>query len=70
LVSTIDSRGQFQIPAMAEALSRVRVNNLQDLYIRYLGNKNMLDPLFNSYPIPPNSDFFPFLISMPYGTVL
>jgi predicted membrane-bound spermidine synthase len=51
----------FQIPAMAEALSRIRVNNLQDLYIRYLGNKNMLDPLFNSYPIPPNSDFFPVL---------
>ena len=51
----------FQIPAMAEALNRVHVKNLQDLRIRYLGSKSVLDPLFKSYPITPNSDFFPVL---------
>ena len=51
----------FQIPAMAEALNRVRVYNLQDLNIRYLGDKGILDPLFKSYPTMPNSDFFPVL---------
>ena len=51
----------FQIPAMAEALNRIHVKNLQDLRIRYLGSKNILDPLFKSYAIKPNSDFFPVL---------
>jgi len=51
----------FQIPAMAEALNRVHVKNLQDLRIRYLGSKSMLDPLFKSYNITPNSDFYPVL---------
>ena len=51
----------FQIPAMAEALSRVHVNNINDLHIRYLGNKSILDPLFKSYPVAANSDFFPVL---------
>jgi spermidine synthase len=51
----------FQIPAMAEALNRIHVKNIQDLRIRYLGSKNILDPLFKSYAITPNSDFYPVL---------
>jgi spermidine synthase len=51
----------FQIPAMAEALNRIHVKNLQDLRVRYLGSKDILDPLFKSYPIAPNSDFYPVL---------
>jgi spermidine synthase len=51
----------FQIPAMVKELNRVNIYSLQDLHIRYLGNKNVLDPLFNSYSITPNSDFFPVL---------
>ena len=51
----------FQIPAMMSALNRINIYSLQDLQIRYLGNKSMLDPLFKSYPITPNSDFFPVL---------
>jgi spermidine synthase len=51
----------FQIPAMVKELNRVNIYSLQDLHIRYLGNKNVLDPLFKSYSITPNSDFFPVL---------
>jgi spermidine synthase len=51
----------FQIPAMVNELNRINVYNLQDLQIRYLGSKSILDPLFKSYPITPNSDYFPVL---------
>lgn len=51
----------FQIPAMVSELNRINIYNLQDLKVRYLGSKSMLDPLFKSYPIIPNSDFFPVL---------
>ncbi|MEM2983536.1 MAG: hypothetical protein QXH17_10300, partial [Candidatus Bathyarchaeia archaeon] len=49
------------IPRLAEELKRMGINNLQDLELRKIGYKSALDPLFKSYLITPNSDYFPVL---------
>jgi spermidine synthase len=51
----------FQMPALKAELARISISNTQDFQVRYLGNKRILDPLFQSYEIPPNSDFYPIL---------
>ncbi|MEI6704187.1 MAG: MFS transporter, partial [Deltaproteobacteria bacterium] len=51
----------FQIPAFRSALERIRVKGLQDIRIREVGSKNFLEPLFLSYQVPGNSDYYPFL---------
>jgi spermidine synthase len=51
----------FHMPALKAELARIGIANTQDFRIRYLGNKRILDPLFQSYEIPPNSDFYPIL---------
>ncbi len=48
-------------PNLQEQLQRVSLHSVQDLAVRRLGNKAMLQPLFASYGAPVNSDFFPFL---------
>ena len=51
----------FDFPMLARALARIRVRNVQDLQLRKLGDKNYLDPLFGSYDIRFNSDYYPVL---------
>jgi spermidine synthase len=51
----------FKMPALKAELARIGIYNTQDFLIRYLGNKRIFDPLFQSYEIPPNSDFYPIL---------
>ncbi|MGD8568286.1 MAG: spermidine synthase [Gammaproteobacteria bacterium] len=51
----------FDFPELARELARVRVRNVQDLQLHYLGDKNYLDPLFASYDIRYNSDYYPVL---------
>lgn len=51
----------FQLPGLRAQLARINVLSLEDLRIRELGRKAFLDPLFGSYPIAPNSDYFPVL---------
>ena len=51
----------FEIPQIAKELAYLGVKNQPDLLLRRLGNKAILDPLFNSYPIAANSDYFPIL---------
>lgn len=51
----------FQFPAFRSMLSRININGLQDIHIREVGTKRFLEPLFNSYPIKSNSDYFPVL---------
>ena len=46
---------------LAKELARVNVKSLQDVELRRLGGKAMLAPLFDSYGVPVNSDYFPFL---------
>lgn len=55
------SRRVFDFPELARELARVRVRNVQDLQLHYLGDKAYLDPLFASYDIRYNSDYYPVL---------
>ena len=51
----------FQYPAFRSALERIQVKGLQDIRIREIGSKKFLGPLFQSYQVPGNSDYYPFL---------
>lgn len=51
----------FSIDTLKGPLQRIGVTKYDDLVIRKLGSKAVLDPLFNSYAIGRNSDFFPVL---------
>jgi predicted membrane-bound spermidine synthase len=48
-------------PKLQEALNRVGIRSLQDIQVRRLGNKALLQPLFAAFNAPANSDFFPYL---------
>lgn len=42
-------------------LARVNLRNPEDFRIRHTGNSEILEALFDVYPVPANSDYFPFL---------
>lgn len=48
-------------PLLQEQLQRVGLRSVQDLEVRRLGHKALLQPLFAAYGAPVNSDFFPYL---------
>jgi predicted membrane-bound spermidine synthase len=48
-------------PGMRAELHRIGVQSLTDLESRRIGDNRTLGPLFNALPVPPNSDFFPFV---------
>ena len=51
----------FQWPRMRAELDRIGVQSLSDLKSRLIGDERTIGPLFNSLPVPVNSDFFPFV---------
>jgi predicted membrane-bound spermidine synthase len=51
----------FEEGGMKEELSRLGINSLQDFEARYLANRWLLEPLYSSRNIPPNSNYFPLL---------
>ncbi len=51
----------FEHPGLAKELWRVHVLSAGDLDARYLGGREALEPLFRSYGMRPNSDFYPVL---------
>lgn len=51
----------FEEGALAAELRRANINYMGDLTIRRIGSRTALDPLFQSYGVPVNSDFFPFV---------
>jgi spermidine synthase len=51
----------LSMPRLAEELQRIDIRNLQDFELRKVGNKKVLDPLFATFHIAPNSDYFPVL---------
>ncbi len=53
--------GIFSLPGMAKALSTVHLLTPGDLDARYLGSRATLEPLFASYGMRANSDYFPVL---------
>jgi spermidine synthase len=51
----------FAQPMLAQELRAVHVLVPGDLDARYLGNRATLEPLFESYGMPANSDYYPVL---------
>jgi hypothetical protein len=49
------------MPGVARELRRVQVNSVDDLRARRIGGKRSLGPMFASYNVPANSDYYPFL---------
>jgi predicted membrane-bound spermidine synthase len=49
------------MPGVARELRRVGVESVRDLAFRRLGGKRSLAPLFASYGVPANSDYYPYL---------
>jgi len=47
--------------SLAEELSRVGINSLDDIRARRIGGERLLGPLFSATAAPPNSDYFPYL---------
>jgi hypothetical protein len=50
-----------QQPALAQELRNVHLSGAGDLDARYLGSRATLEPLFASYGMPANSDYYPVL---------
>ncbi len=51
----------FEHPALTKEFFNVRVLSQGDFNARYLGNRETLEPLFQSYGMAPNSDYAPVL---------
>ena len=51
----------FEWPAMRTALDRIGVQSRVDLQSRLIGDRRIIEPLLNTFAVPVNSDFFPFV---------
>ncbi|MCC7487268.1 MAG: hypothetical protein IT529_20020 [Burkholderiales bacterium] len=51
----------FRAPGIARELRTVGVDSIGDLDARRIGGRRALEPLFASYGVPANSDFYPYL---------
>lgn len=51
----------FSYPLIREELGIISVRNIQDIEIRRIGDKQMLEPFLRDFPIRPNSDYYPVL---------
>jgi predicted membrane-bound spermidine synthase len=51
----------FAIPGMAEELNKHGIRHMQDLELHRIGDRRSLQPLFESYAIAKNSDYYPVL---------
>jgi len=49
------------MPGVARELRRVQVDSIRDIEIRRIGGKRALAPMFSSYGVPANSDYYPYL---------
>ncbi|MEX2353001.1 MAG: spermidine synthase [Gammaproteobacteria bacterium] len=55
------SASVFDEPELAGQLSRIHINNLQDLKFRFLGDQRLYNSFIHHFPVPVNSDYFPIL---------
>jgi len=55
------SFARLSSPELAAELARVDVRGVEDLRVRRIGRKRFLAPFFDTFPVPANSDYFPFL---------
>lgn len=51
----------FAAGELASDLKRVGINNIGDIEMRRIGSRRTLGPLFASYQVPSNSDYFPYV---------
>ena len=51
----------FHLPSFDALLKSMKIHSVDDLRIRQIGTKSVLDPFFKSYGMPANSDFYPAL---------
>jgi len=51
----------FTYTKLVEELAKAEVKGIQDLEVRRIGNRNTLEPFFQSYQVPANSDYFPYV---------
>src|ERR1700683_3926195 len=51
----------LQSPQLREELARVGVQSVADIALRKIGDNRTIGPFLQSMPVPPNSDFFPFV---------
>jgi spermidine synthase len=51
----------FEQPTLAQELRQINVYTAGDLDARYLGSRATLEPMFASYGMPANSDYYPVL---------
>ena len=51
----------FKQTRLAGELARLNFHNIQDLEIRRIASKKILDPLLPTYEAPANSDYYPYL---------
>jgi predicted membrane-bound spermidine synthase len=51
----------FREPGLAKELRTVHLQNLADLQIRKIATRASIEPLVLSFPVPANSDYYPYL---------
>ncbi len=51
----------FGYPELNRTLKRLRINGMEDILIRKIGDRRHFDMFFNSFDVPENSDFFPII---------
>ena len=51
----------FREPGLAKELRAVHLQNLADLQIRKVATRATIQPLVQSFPVPANSDYYPYL---------
>ena len=52
---------EFLRKGVIDELRRINIQTPNDLHLRKLGNKEILDPFFNAFSIASNSDYYPIL---------
>jgi len=51
----------LQSPQLRAELERVGIQSVADIELRKIGDNRTIGPLLQTIPVPPNSDFFPFV---------
>ncbi|MFI4868572.1 MAG: spermidine synthase [Steroidobacterales bacterium] len=53
--------GLLQSPQLRAELKRIGVQSVADIQLRKIGDNLTIGPLLQAIPVPPNSDFFPYV---------
>ncbi len=51
----------FNQTDLARELKRIKIDNIQDLKIRKIASKQIIEPLLSTFSAPANSDYYPYL---------